>query len=168
MGSINKINQLTNNDFTTIFGNVFEKSIWISEKVYKLKPFSDLNELSLKFINCFENETKTNLLKILNLHPELAIEKVMTKDSKKEQSKAQLDNCSKEEFIEFSKLNKDYKSKFNFPFIIAVTNKNKVEILKNFKKRIKNNQDIEYEEAKNQVKKIATIRLNQIYKDFFV
>ena len=168
MGSINKINQLTNNDFTTIFGNVFEKSIWISEKVYKLKPFSDLNELSLKFISCFENETETNLLKILNLHPDLAIEKVMTKDSKKEQSKAQLNKCSKEEIIEFSKLNKDYKNKFNFPFIMAVTNKNKLEILQTFKKRIKNNQNIEYEEAKNQVKKIATIRLNQIYKDFFV
>ena len=168
MGSIDKINQLTNNDFTSIFGNVFENSIWISEKVYKLKPFADFNELSLKFMSCFENETKTNLLKILNLHPELAVEKIMTKDSKKEQNNAQLDKCSKEELLEFSKLNKDYKNKFNFPFIIAVANKNKFEILKNFRSRIKNKQDIEYEEAKNQVKKIATIRLNTIYKDFFL
>tara|TARA_B100000965_G_scaffold16139_1_gene12153 strand:- start:876 stop:1382 length:507 start_codon:yes stop_codon:yes gene_type:complete len=168
MGSIDKINQLTNNDFTSIFGNVFEKSVWISEKVYKLKPFNDLNELSLKFMHCFENETKINLLKILNLHPELAVEKIMTKDSQKEQMNAQLDQCSNEELLEFLKLNKDYKNKFSFPFIIAVANKDKFEILENFRSRIKNNQDIEYEEAKNQVKKIASIRLKKIYKDLFL
>ena len=38
----------------------------------------------------------------------------------------------------------------------------KLEILKNFKQRIKNNRDKEFNEAIDQVKKIATIRLNQI------
>ena len=119
-------------------------------------------------MHCFENETKINLLEILNLHPELAVEKIMTKESEKEQRNAQLDQCSKEELLEFLKLNKDYKNKFNFPFIIAVANKDKFEILENFRSRIKNNQDIEYEEAKNQVKKIASIRLKNIYKDLFL
>ena len=89
----------------------------------------------------------------------------MTTDSKKEQNNAQLNQCTKEELEEFIKLNREYKKKFSFPFIIAVLGKNKTEILDNFRKRIKNDKKIEFEEAKNQVKKIASSRLKQINKN---
>ena len=59
-------------------------------------------------------------------------------------------------------LNLEYKKKFGFPFIIAVKGKNKTEILNNFRQRILNNIESEFEEAKNQVKKIATFRLKEI------
>ena len=78
--------------------------------------------------------------------------------------RANLNQCTEEEFIEFEKLNKEYKKKFGFPFIIAVKGKTKNEVLKNFKERIKNNYIIEFEEAKLQVKKIASIRLEEILK----
>jgi len=73
-----------------------------------------------------------------------------------------LDICSKEEFLEFEKLNFDYEKKFKFPFIIAVKGKNKNQILDNFRERIKNNYEIEFNEAKSQVKKIALFRLNEV------
>ena len=165
MNSINKINQLTKNDFIGLFGNVFEKTTWITEKVFASTPFENFDKLSETFLDIFKNEQKENHLKILNAHPELTVEKKMTTDSKKEQNNAQLDQCTKEEFKEFIKLNKEYKKKFSFPFIIAVLEKNKTEILDNFRKRIKNDKNIEFEEAKNQVKKIAYSRLKQINKD---
>ncbi|MDB9773809.1 2-oxo-4-hydroxy-4-carboxy-5-ureidoimidazoline decarboxylase, partial [Candidatus Pelagibacter sp.] len=59
-------------------------------------------------------------------------------------------------------LNYEYKKKFGFPFIVAVKGKNKSEILINFRKRIKNEIDSEFDEAKVQVKKIANFRLNEI------
>ena len=58
----------------------------------------------------------------------------------------------------------DYEKKFGFPFIIAVKGKNKNEILINFRKRIKNNFQEEFNEAKIQVKKIALFRLNDVLK----
>ena len=99
---------------------------------------------------------------IFNAHPELAVEKKLTKDSEKEQDGASLNNCNNEEFNEFKDLNKKYKKKFGFPFIIAVKGKNKNEILHNFRKRIKNEINSEFNEAKEQVKKIATFRLTEI------
>ena len=57
---------------------------------------------------------------------------------------------------------KDYKKKFDFPFIIAVAGRNKSEILDNFRKRIKNDKNTEFNEAVIQVKKIASLRLKQI------
>jgi len=165
MSSIDKINQLTKNDFSSIFGNVFEKTNWIAEKVYEHRPFLNFNDLYSKFLDLFKNETRERHLRILNFHPDLVVDKIMTKDSKIEQSNAKLDNCTREEFGEFLNLNKDYKKKFNFPFIISVAKKNKIEILKNFKERIKNNETIEFNEAIKQVKKIASIRLEQIIKN---
>jgi len=64
----------------------------------------------------------------------------------------------------FKKLNIEYKKKFNFPFIIAVKGKNKNEILNNFRQRIQSDIESEFLEAKKQVKKIATFRLNEINK----
>jgi len=160
--SIEKVNQLTENDFIDVFGNVFEKTNSIASKAFNLKPYKDFNELISTIIKIYENSSKEDCLKIFNEHPELAVEKKLTEDSRIEQKGANLNRCNNEEFSEFQNLNYDYKKKFSFPFIIAVKGKNKDEILTNFRKRIKNEINLEFEEAKNQVKKIATFRLNEI------
>jgi len=162
INSIAKVNLLSENDFVDIFGNVFEKTNWIANKAFNLKPYKDFNELISTLIKIYENSSKEDCLKIFNTHPELAVEKKLTEDSRKEQKNANLNRCNNEEFSEFQNLNYDYKKKFGFPFIIAVKGKNKNEILISFRKRIKNEINLEFEEAKNQVKRIATFRLNEV------
>ena len=164
MISLEKINNLNKSDFLTIFGNVFEKSEWISEKVFDLRPFKNFEDLFSKIIGIYENNDKKIILKILNSHPELAVEKKLTINSKNEQKNANLNECTNDEYNEFKKLNIEYKKKFDFPFIIAVKGKNKDEILNYFRERIKNSLDEELLEAKKQVKKIATFRLEEIIK----
>ena len=164
MNSVDKVNKLSKSDFISIFGNVFEKTEWIAEKTYNSKPYKNFEELFLKMMKIFENSEKESHLEILNAHPNLAIEKKLTKDSRNEQENANLNECSEEEFKEFKKLNEEYKKKFRFPFIITVKGKNKEEILNSFRQRITNNINLEFEEAKDQVKKIANLRLNEIIK----
>ena len=50
MISLEKINNLNKSDFLTIFGNVFEKSEWISKKVFDLRPFKNFEDLFSKII----------------------------------------------------------------------------------------------------------------------
>ena len=164
MISLEKINNLNKSDFLTIFGNVFEKSEWISEKVFDLRPFKNFEDLFSKIIGIYENSDKKIILKILNSHPELAVEKKLTMNSKNEQKNANLNECTNDEYNEFKKLNIEYKKKFDFPFIIAVKEKSKDEILSYFRERIKNSLNEEFLEAKKQVKKIATFRLEEIIK----
>ena len=161
---INKINKLSQSEFIKVFANIFEKARWIAEDLYKQKPFTSFEELSSKMINIFEDSSKEMKLKILNSHPDLADKAkiaLLTPESTKEQSMAGLDQCTKEEFNEFKKLNSTYK-KFGFPFILAVKGKNKNEILNNFRKRISSSSQVEFEEAIKQVKKIASLRLKEI------
>ena len=161
---INKINKLTQSEFAKVFANIFEKASWIAEELYKQKPFKDFEELSSKMMIIFESSSKEKKLKILNDHPNLGDKakiSSLTKDSLKEQSNAGLDQCTKEEFDEFTKLNNVYK-KFGFPFIYAVKGKSKIEILNNFRIRVNSEPKIEFEEAIKQVKKIASLRLKEI------
>ena len=164
MDSIEKFNKLSKVEFISIFGNIFEKTEWIAERCYESKPYNNLDELILKMMKIFENTEKEKHLEILNSHPDLAVEKKLTEDSKNEQKNASLNQCTNEEFVEFKKLNEEYKKKFGFPFIIAVKGKNKEEILNSFRQRITNNINLEFEEAKKQVKKIASFRLSEIIK----
>ena len=167
MSTIDKINKSSQSEFIKIFYNIFENAKWIAEKLDNQKPFSDFEELSSKILNIFETATKEKQLEILNSHPDLADKtKIgsLTTESREEQSNAGLDQCSEEEFIEFKNLNEKYKKKFGFPFIYAVKGKSKMEILSNFRRRISYDIKDEFIEAKKQVKKIASLRLNEINK----
>ena len=162
INSIDQINELTKNDFIDIFGNVFEKTYWIANKTFNTKPFKNFDELFSIIMQNYENSSEEEYLKIFNEHPELAVEKELTENSQNEQNSASLNRCSNEEFNEFKNLNIEYRKKFGFPFIIAVKGKNKDEILNNFRKRIKNEISKEFNEAKRQVKRIASLRLGEI------
>ena len=162
---INKINKLSKSEFIKLFANIFENARWIAEELYNQKPFSDSKDLSRKILDIFESASKENQMKVLTDHPDLADKtKIdqLTIDSKNEQSNVGLDKCNEQEFNDFKNLNNQYKRKFGFPFIYAVKGKSKKEILSNFKQRVLCDIDVEFNEAKKQVKKIASYRINEI------
>ena len=157
------LNNLNQGKFISLFGVIFEKTQWIAEKLFELKPFKNKNDLINKMIKIYETSSKDEILNILRSHPKLAVEKKLTEYSNQEQSRANLKNCTQEEFDEFTKLNSEYEKKFGFPFIMAVKGKDKIDILNNFRQRINNNIEFEFEESKKQVKKIAQFRLDELF-----
>ncbi len=159
----NDLNNLNRDKFVTLFGVIFEKTQWIAEKLFDHKPFKNKEDLINKMFQIYESTQKNEVLVILKSHPKLAIEKNLTKHSSQEQSRANLKNCTDEEYNEFKRLNNEYEEKFGFPFIIAVKGKNKIEILNNFRQRINNDIEVEFSEAKSQVRKIAQLRLDELF-----
>ena len=156
------LNNLNQGKFISLFGVIFEKTQWIAEKLFELKPFNNKNDLIDKIIKIYESSSEDEILNILRSHPKLAVDKKLTEHSNQEQSRANLKNCTQEEFDEFTKLNSEYEKKFGFPFIMAVKGKDKIKILNNFRQRINNNIEFEFEESKKQVKKIALFRLEEL------
>ena len=157
------LNNLNQGKFISLFGVIFEKTQWIAEKLFELKPFKNKEDLINKIIKIYETSSQDEILNILRSHPKLAVEKKLTEHSNQEQSRANLRNCTQEEFDEFTKLNFEYEKKFGFPFIMAVKGKDKIDILNNFRQRINNNIEFEFEESKKQVKKIALFRLDELF-----
>ena len=159
----NDLNNLNKDKFLSLFGVIFEKTQWIAEKLLEHKPFKNKEDLINKMSQIYETSKKNEILDILRSHPKLAVEKKLTKHSSEEQSLANLKNCTEEEYNEFKKLNNEYEKKFGFPYILAVKGKDKTEILNNFRQRINNDVELEFKEAKSQVKKIAIFRLNELF-----
>ena len=163
MISESNLKNLNRDEFISLFGVIFEKTQWIAEKLFELKPFKNKDDLINKMIQIYESSSKNETLNILIAHPKLAVEKNLTEHSNQEQSRANLKNCTQKEFDEFTKLNNEYEKKFDFPFIIAVKGKDKIEILNNFRQRINNDIEFEFKESKKQVKKIALFRLDELF-----
>jgi OHCU decarboxylase len=104
-------------------------------------------------------------LQLIRNHPDLAGRlgiADLTAASRSEQSGAGLDRCTPEEFARFKELNDAYKQKFEFPFILAVSGKNRQEILAAFETRIHNDRDTEFQTALAEIDKIARIRLDAL------
>ena len=168
--NINEINNLDENVFLNIFKNIFEHSDFITKLVQKKRPFKNKSEIINHFMNTFDSLDQDTKVKIIRLHPDLGdklkIREGLTSFSQEEQSRAGLAECNDEEFKEFNRLNNEFKSKFNIPFIYAVRGKTKQDILNEFIGRLKSdNMEQELDKSLIQVKKIANLRINEIISD---
>ena len=62
------INLLTKKEFLTIFGFIFEKSEWIADKTFDLRPFDNSEDLINKMVNIYENTSNERVIDIFKLH----------------------------------------------------------------------------------------------------
>jgi len=103
---------------------------------------------------------------LLKAHPDLAgklaVQKQLSSFSAEEQGTVGLDRLTSDEFEKFSELNESYKTKFSFPFIIAVRENTKDSILQAFSRRLELDSATEMITALKEVGKIAKIRLRSI------
>jgi len=84
----------------------------------------------------------------------------LTPASRQEQQSAGIDQCTPEEYARFQDYNDRYKQKFHFPFIMAVRNSNRHEILQAFEHRLQNDPETEFAKALQEIHKIARLRLH--------
>ena len=132
--------------FIRHYGSLYENSPHIALAIYdhqRLDTLSPLEILSLMkdYVTKMDHQSKMNL--ILE-HPELGIKKGqqnnLTAHSKKEQTRAGLDNLSGTEYNLLSRLNKE-------------------EVFRNIQVRLQNTVETEFDTAIEEIHKIAEIRL---------
>ncbi len=161
-----ELSKISEEQFVQRFGGLYEHSPWVAESVWAdIEPTQsiDLEALSIRMRDVVDSATDDQKMTLLRAHPELAgkaaIQGALTAESTDEQSRARLDQCSKEEFDTFQRLNSAYNDKFGFPFIMAVRNSSREEILQSFELRVNNPPDLEFDTALKQVHQIALLRL---------
>jgi OHCU decarboxylase len=114
----------------------------------------------------FRAASEEDRLGVLNAHPDLAgklaAARQLTEASSEEQASAGLDALTDKERARFTALNDAYQQKFGFPFIIAVRDHTKAQILKAFEQRLEHERDTEFDIACQQVERIAELRLQSM------
>ncbi len=155
-------------DFVQRYGGIYEHSPWVAERVsLLLEDATPDTELLVRLMaDCVDNATVETQLELIRAHPDLAgraqVAGELTADSTEEQSKAGLDQCTADEFEKFQSLNDSYKDKFGFPFIMAVRESKRSQILDAFASRLDNDYNAEFETALQEIHKIARLRLTAL------
>jgi OHCU decarboxylase len=156
-------------EFVGKFGGIYEHSQWVAERAYQ-RGFAPANDsapgLHGAMAAVFRGASDEERLGVLNAHPDLAgklaAANKLTPESTGEQASAGLDQLSDEERANFTRLNEAYVNKFGFPFIIAVKELNKTDIVDAFQLRIDHDREAEIANACRQVERIAKLRLNDL------
>ncbi|MEM7694719.1 MAG: 2-oxo-4-hydroxy-4-carboxy-5-ureidoimidazoline decarboxylase [Pseudomonadota bacterium] len=144
--------------FVERYGALYEHSPWVAERAWDggVSPGAPLAPVLRRVV---ERAGEGAQLALLRAHPDLAGRIALTDASTEEQKGAGLDQCTPEEFEEFSRLNTDYTARFGFPFIVAVKGLDRAGILKRFRARVENAPATEFRTALDEVHKIAGFRL---------
>jgi OHCU decarboxylase len=159
---------LAESAFVSLYGWVYEHSPWVAHRLYErgvtdaLDTPDALADAMAAIVNGAVEDDK---LALLRAHPDLAGKLALadlTTSSQNEQKGAGLDQCSADELARFTELNDLYKQKFGFPFIFAVKGFHRTDILAAFERRVKNDIEAEFNEAINQVHRIAKLRLEAL------
>jgi chitin deacetylase len=155
--------------FTARFGGIFEHSPWIADRAWALElgPAHDTAAgLHNALARAFRSASRAERLGVLTAHPDLAgklaAARRLTAESTAEQASAGLDALTDAERIEFTELNNAYTARHGFPFIIAVRDHTKATILDAFRRRLEQDNEVEFDEACRQVERIAELRLKDM------
>ena len=165
----------------SILGGIYEHSPWVAEAFYESKvancgadnatatstsggsSIEHVRHLFDAMAAIVDDASQEQKMELLRAHPDLAAKveklKTLTKESQEEQSRAGLDTLTEEERTRFLNLNEEYRTKFGFPFILAVRNASKHTVLAAIEGRIDNSAEVEFAAALAQVHKIAWMRL---------
>jgi 2-oxo-4-hydroxy-4-carboxy-5-ureidoimidazoline decarboxylase len=150
--------------FVRELGGVYEHSPWIAERAWKQQPFTSVEELHAALVSVVTQASASEQLALICAHPELAGKEAeegsLTAASTHEQRGAGLDQCSREELARLRSLNAEYRSKFGFPFVIAVKGLSRYAIMDAMQSRLGNTQQSEFQVCLEQIFKIAKFRLD--------
>jgi OHCU decarboxylase len=153
--------------FCSALGEIYEHSPWVAERAWDAMPFGNLDDLAAAMERAMRAASHDEQVALIRAHPDLAgrlaLAGGLTVDSTTEQAAAGLDQCTPEELTEFQALNDRYKERFAFPFIMAVRNSTRVEILDAFRRRVENDPAAEFAEALDQIANIARLRLSALF-----
>ena len=155
---------MTEREFIMRYGGIYENSPWVAEKAAPLVDGSaDIDVIARVMVDCVDNASGERRLALICAHPDLAgkaaVAGELTDDSRSEQASAGLDHCSPAEYERFQALNRAYRRKFGFPFVMAVRDCSRAQILAAFESRLENDYDEEFENALLEIHRIARLRL---------
>ncbi len=164
--TLEQLNTASTDAFVAALSGIFEHSPWVAEAAAQQRPYASIDALHATMSGVVERSGETQQLALINAHPELAgkaaVRGELTVESTREQSGAGLNQCTQEEFDKLQALNRAYREKFGFPFILAVRGYDRHGIIANFESRVNNNRADELRASLDQIYRIARFRLEEL------
>ena len=160
--SLALVNTLAEDAFVAAFSGIFEHSPWVARTAWRRNPFRSLADVHLAFEEAVRNAGAERQLALIRAHPELAARVALSDASGREQAAAGLDRLDEHEAERWRALNRRYRERFGFPFVVCVGEHTKESILRVAGERLAHTRDEEVRVALEEIAKIARLRLEAL------
>lgn len=122
--ALQQINDLPPVEFVALLGEIVEHSPWVIERAAGRRPFASVWAFHEALQAVMREASADAQRQLAVAHPELAGREAlageMTDDSNREQARLGLTRLSPEAHRRLTRLNRDYRARFGYPFITAV------------------------------------------------
>ena len=163
--TLSALNRSSREAFVTALGALFESSPWVAAAVYDDRPFASVDALHRAMTGVVREAGEDAQLALIRAHPDPGTRLRPGGASATEQAGAGLDRLSPEAYARFGDLNRRYRERFGFPFVIAVRRHTQASILEAFERRLRHDAPAEVEQALTEIAAIARIRLEEAVVD---
>lgn len=148
--------------FVNVFGGVFEDAPWVAERAWREAPFSSPVSLREALCRQVRMAGRQQQLELLCNHPELGTKQAMAAASLSEQRGAGIVDANRTTAETLARLNREYRTKFGFPYIVAVKGMDLHAILADLQERLHSDSKTEFQQGLQQVFRIAAFRLQAL------
>ena len=163
------INAMERDAFIAVLGPAFENAPWVAAGAWSERPFADVAALHKAMLGVVRQAPDERQLAFLCGHPELAGREAqrgtMTAESTGEQGSAGLNALTGAEREELQSLNRAYRERHGFPFIIAVRANTKQQIFEAIRDRLSQSTAIECGVALEQIGLITRGRIDALVNE---
>lgn len=163
---LSELNTMDASAFSGRLGSVYEHSPWVAQRAWRMRPFASVDALHAAMEKVVNGAEPAERLALIRAHPELAgrlaLAGKLTDSSRSEQASAGLDRCTPDEFARLQELNAAYREKFGFPFIVAVRELSRADIIERMSGRLANSQEQELAACMREIGRIARLRLQDM------
>jgi 2-oxo-4-hydroxy-4-carboxy-5-ureidoimidazoline decarboxylase len=164
------VNSMTAAQFQDAFGAVFEHSPWVAERAYARRPFRNLDALHRAMMDAVREAPPDQQLALIRVHPELAGREAdtgtLTADSTGEQGRLGFTALPRAEYQRMAELNRRYREKFGFPYIVALRrHATQQTVFEDFERRLGNDMETEIANALDEIGHITRGRIEALVED---
>lgn len=162
------LNAMDRDAFVAAIGPTFENAPWVASSAWAARPFSSVAALHTAMLDVVRQAPEDKKLAFFCGHPELAGREAqagtMTTESVGEQKSAGLNALTSAELGEVQRLNRAYRERHGFPFIIAVRANTKQQIFEAMRARVAEDTEVERNAALEQIGLITRGRIDALVR----
>ncbi|MDZ7918038.1 MAG: 2-oxo-4-hydroxy-4-carboxy-5-ureidoimidazoline decarboxylase [Rhodococcus sp. (in: high G+C Gram-positive bacteria)] len=162
--TLDKVNEMSAEEFTATFGGLVQGTPWVVERAYQQRPFADAHGLREAFQEALLAGTTEEQIELINSYPDLGSEDAT--GTLNAADHVGLSNLEEDEHDNIVQLAAEYREHFGFPLVICARETERYDrVLSNGWSRVENAPSAERSFAMIEIAKIANYRFDDLVAD---
>jgi 2-oxo-4-hydroxy-4-carboxy-5-ureidoimidazoline decarboxylase len=167
--SLQHLNTCEPEAFCAALADIWEHAPWVARRVVDQRPFASAQALHRAMVAVVAGLDEAERVALYAGHPDLAGEDArrgaMTAASVDEQGTLGLAHIDGQEARRWDELNRTYRARFGFPFILCIRRHTRESALQAFLQRLEHDRATELANALDEIATITRLRLERLVPD---